>query len=411
MHRIVKHRSVLLVGIACIAGGLTQPTPSSAADWPNFRGPNHDGISTETGLTTTWDKPIPLVWERTVGSAFSSFACVNGRVYTCGSQDDLQQVLFCLNADTGAVIWQKPYEKRYRDPQGGDGTRATPTVDGDRVYIMGGHGKLVAFKASTGEELWSQQFSHKPQWGYSGSVLIEGNLAIVTGDETAGALVAFDKITGKKVWASGSDVAGYTTPYPFTFQGKRYIAGFMGRSAMIADAATGTQVWTMPWKTSYNVNSAAPIYHNGHLFFSSGYKHGAILVRLRADGDKLASDTVWESDVLRNKFQSCILYRDHLYTSDEKSLKCVNFMTGSLAWEVPRLKHGTVIIADGSLLVLSQDGELQIAPASPTRFAPTTKASILTGRCWTVSTLSAGRLYARNLDRVVCFDLKGSTSG
>ena len=410
MRRSVRDRSVLLVGLACVAGGLAQPTPSAAADWPNFRGPNHDGISTETGLTTTWDTPIPLVWERTVGSAFSSFACVDGRVYTCGTQDK-QQVLFCLSADTGAVIWQKPFEKRYRDPQGGDGTRATPTVDGDRVYIMGGHGKLVAFNAASGAELWSQQFNEKPHWGYSGSVLIEGNLAVVTGDATAGALVAFDKITGKRIWTSGSDVAGYTTPYPFTFQGKRYIAGFMGRSAVIADAATGRQVWTMPWKTSYDVNCAAPIFHDGHLFFSSGYKHGAILLRLRVDGDKLAGETVWESKVLRNKFQSCILYQDHLYTSDEKSLKCVNFRTGVLAWEVPRLKHGTVIIADGSLLVLSQGGELQIAPASPTGFVPTTQASILNGRCWTVSALYQGRLYARNLDRLVCFDLKGSSPG
>ena len=389
-------------------------TPPSVAtddaDWPNFRGPNHDGISTETGFKTAWSTPIPPLWEREIGSAFSSFACVDGKVYTCGTSGG-KQVLLCLDADTGKTVWQRPIEKAYPEGQGGDGTRATPTVNDGRVYILGALGKLLCADAKTGQEIWSKQFGSRPTWGYSGSVLIDGNLAIASAGGDAGALVAFDKKSGKQVWKCARDPAGYATPYPFTFDGRRYIVGFMGASALIADAQTGKLVWRMTWKTSHNVNAASPIYHDGHLFISSGYNHGSTLLRLRQDGDQLATETVWPANrELRNKFQSCILHEGHLYSSDEQNLKCVELMTGKLKWQQrPREKHSTIIMADGHLIVLSERGELKIGTASPDGFEPLTTAKILSGKCWTVPTLYRGKLYARNMKRIVCFDLRESS--
>jgi outer membrane protein assembly factor BamB len=205
----------------------------AAADWPNWRGPNHDGISPETGLRVQWDRPLPLVWEREVGSAFSSFACVDGKVYTCGTQG-AEQVLFCLDADSGTVVWQQPFEEEYQERQGGDGTRATPAVSEGRVYVLGARGRLVCLDTRTGSEIWSTRFSHMPTWGYSGSVLIEGDLAIVSAGGADGSLAAFNKKTGEPVWKSGDDLVGYATPYPFTFENRRYIAAFLGKCAMIA---------------------------------------------------------------------------------------------------------------------------------------------------------------------------------
>ncbi len=398
----------LCVSVASTIVALAVTTAD--ADWPNFRGPNHDGISSEKGLKTSWTGSIPLKWERTIGSAFSSFACVGDHVYTCGTSDK-QQVLYCLNAETGAVVWQKPFDKEFRDPQGGDGTRATPTVDGGRVYVLGGHGLLLCADAATGKEIWSKRFAYEPQWGYSGSILIEGDLAIASAGKDAGALVAFDKKTGKEIWKCGDDPAGYGTPYPFTFNGRRYVVGFTGKTAIIAEVRTGKLVWRIPWKTDYDVNAASPIFHNGYLFLSSGYRTGSALLKLGAGGDKLSSQTVWKSNVLMNKFQSCILHKGKLYSSDQKALVCVDFMTGKEIWRQARLddrlaRFGTLVLAQDHLLLLTQEGKLKIARASPEGFRPTTSADILNGRCWTVPVLHRGRLYARNLDRVVCLDLR-----
>ncbi|MFQ5414395.1 MAG: PQQ-binding-like beta-propeller repeat protein [Phycisphaerae bacterium] len=375
----------------------------AVADWPNFRGPLHDGISRETGIKAVRTEPLSMLWDRNIGSGYSSFACVGDHVYTCGTKDE-QQVLFCLHADTGDVIWQRPFERAFNDSNG-SGTRATPTVSDGLVYIVGGHGTVLCVDAATGKDVWRTQLNHAPYWGYSGSMLIEGNLAVAAAGRGDGSLVAFHKKTGDVVWKTGDDPPGYATPYPFTFNGRRYIAGFMGDAALIVVADTGREAWRMKWQTDWKVNAASPIYHDGHLLFSSGYGHGCILLKLRTDGDRLAADTVWQGKALRNKFQSPVLYDEYLYASDEKALKCVAWRSGDSKWTIPREKHGTVVVADGKLIYLSGQGQLQIGAASPDGFTPTMNADILSGRCWTVPVLHRGRLYARNLDRVVCFDL------
>lgn len=379
--------------------------PASSADWPNWRGPNHDGISPETGFEPRWHETPPKLWSQDIGSAFSGLTCVDGRVYTCGTRDK-QQVLFCLDAVSGTVIWQTPIEGEYKERQGGDGTRATPTLNDGRVYVHGALGRLLCCDAQTGKEIWSQQFDGKPQWGYSGSVLIEGQTAITTAGGSHGALVAVDKKSGKLIWQAGAGTVGYATPYPFTFDGQRYIVGFLANEAIIVTADHGTLVCQIPWKTDWDVNAASPIFHDGRLFLSSGYKTGSALFRLTRAGDKLSAEKVWGVDkIILGKFQSAVLFEGHLYVSDEKALKCVDFATGKEKWAERGITNGTVIIADGQLLVLTEDGELQIGRLAPEKFDPTTKVSLLDGRCWTIPTLYQGRLYARNLKLAACFDL------
>ncbi len=379
----------------------------ASADWPNFRGPNHDGISSETAFQKSWTDSIPLVWSREVGSAFSSYACVGDRVYTCGTADSMQTI-YCLDADTGAVKWSRGVEDEYHEPMGGSGTRSTPTVDDGCVYVLGAKGRIVCMEAESGKELWSKRFSHMPTWGYSGSVLIEGDLAITTGGGSDGAVVAFNKKTGKQVWQCGDEPAGYATPYPFTFEGTRYVVGFSGKAAIVVEPATGREVWRKPWKTEWGVNAAAPIFSDGHLFLSSGYRTGCGVYRLRKDGDVLAGEEVWSGRVLMNKFQSCVLTEGMLYASDQRALVCVNFLTGEEKWRIHRVKHSPMFLADGHLVMLGQRGQLQIAKASAAAYSPLTSADILDGRCWSVPVLHRGKLYARNLSRLVCFDLSGS---
>jgi outer membrane protein assembly factor BamB len=389
--------ALLLMALAC---------PATAQDWPNWRGPSHDGISAEKGFETRWESTPPKLWEQPLGSAFSGLSCVGGKVYTCGTASK-QQILFCLNADTGEILWRTPIEEEYKEGQGGDGTRATPTVSDGRVYILGAQGRLLCCEAETGKEVWSRQFHAPPQWGYAGSVLIEGPLAIATAGKDDGALMALDKRTGEVVWKCGDRVVGYATPYPFSLDGRRYIAGLMAKDVLIAEADTGQELWTMPWKTEWDVNAATPVFHDGRLFISSGYNHGSILLKLRRDGDQLKADQVkgWEDKSIRAKFQTPVLYEGHLYVSDEVDLKCVEFATGKVKWKQRGIQHGTAVMADGHLVILTETGELMIAKATPQGFEPLTKVELLKGRCWTAPTLYKGRLYVRNREVAACYKL------
>jgi outer membrane protein assembly factor BamB len=401
-------RNSRFIPIAAFISVLIFTGHGASADWTCFRGANYDGISSETGFVKEWKVPIPMVWERDIGSAFSSFAVVGDKLYTCGTSED-QQTLYCLSTKTGEVIWLNRFGPAFRDSFG-DGTRATPTVAHGKVYVQGAKGKLVCVDAETGKDVWSHQFNHAPTWGYSGSVLVEGDLAISSAGNDEGALIAFDRVTGAKKWHTGDDPAGYSTPYPFTFDGKRYIVGFTGESAIVVEAKTGRLVARIPWQTNYKVNAAAPIYHDGYLFLTSGYETGCGLFKLEADGKDLMATEVWKSTVLMNKFQSCILHEGNLYSCDQKALACVDFKTGKEKWRVRKVKHGTLILADGHLLLLTQSGRLQIAPVSESGFEAITDAEILSGKCWTVSVLDDGKLYARNMNRVVCMDLKNETA-
>jgi outer membrane protein assembly factor BamB len=383
---------------------MTFANVTRADDWPNFRGPTHDGISRETGFKTNWQGKPKVLWERDIGAAYSSFACLGDRVYTCGSAEG-QQVLFCLEAESGKVEWSRPFEDEYRD-QMGNGTRATPTVEDGRVYIVGGHGKVLCCDAKTGSEIWSEQFKHTPQWGYSGSVLIQGNLAIFPAGGSDGATRAVDKTTGKKVWQCDDDEPGYATPLPFEFGGRKFICAFTANRATIIDLDAGKQVGKISWTTDWKVNAAAPIYHDGDLFLNSGYHTGCGLFKLTAKNGKITAKEVWKSKVLMNKFQSAILTGGNLYASDEKAFKCVDFLTGKEKWKEARTANGTLVLADGRLFLLTEKGELRVGKPDPTGFKPTAEAKILDGKCWTAPVLANGRLYARNMDKVVCIDLR-----
>jgi outer membrane protein assembly factor BamB len=395
--------------IATVLGVFVLGGPVLAVDWTNWRGPNHDGISSEKGFKKTWDSPPKVLWESPVGSAFSSFACVGGRAYTCGTKNK-HQVLFCLDADTGKVIWEKPIEKELRERQGGDGTRTTPTVHEGRVYIFGAFGTLMCLDAKTNAEIWRKTFNNKPHWAYSGSVLIEGDMAIVSPGRSDGALIALDKKTGKQIWKSGSDAAGYATPYPFSFEGTRYIGSFQAKTFIIVEAKTGRGVCTIPWKTSYSVNASQPIYHDGHLFLSSGYSTGCGLYKLFEKADELEARLVWRNEkTMLTKFTSCVLKDGILYAGDQRGLKCIRFQDGKECWSVRGLPNATVLLADDHLIVFSEKGELLVAKATPDAFKPIAKTKVLSGRCWTVPTLYGGKLYVRNLKKAACVDLRAGS--
>ncbi len=391
--------------VAAIVGVLATATLLQAEDWPNWRGPQHDGISREKLARSSWVEAPKVLWEQSLGSAFSAFACVKDRVYTCGTKQK-RQVLFCLEAQTGKIVWQVPFEAEYKDRQGGDGTRSTPTVDDGRVYIIGGSGLLLCVDANDGKELWKHQLSSKPNWGYSGSVLIQGDLAVVPAGGKDGSLLALNKKTAAPVWKCGDEAAGYSSPFPFTFKNKAYIFCFTAKSALIVDAAAGKVACRIPWETDWDVNASEPNYVEGRLFLTTGYNTGCALFDLEPAGEGLTARQVWKNQVLLAKFTSCVLKDGKLYGGDQKGLRCVDLATGKEEWKEDKFDNASVLLVGDYLIVQTEGGEVILAKADPAGFKSLGSIAPMKGRSWTLPTLSHGRLFLRNFTKAVCVDLR-----
>jgi outer membrane protein assembly factor BamB len=206
------------------------------------------------------------------------------------------------------------------------------------------------------------------------------------------------------VWVSAKTAGAYATPVPFMLGSDRCLAILSRQSLLAVKAADGRELWSYPWKTDYDVNAADPIVSGDQVFISSGYNHGGAVLKMTAQG----AQKVWENKNLRNHFNSCVLWQGHLYGPDDSGLRCVVFDTGELKWTYREFGKGSLMIADGKLVALSEKGELIIANPSPSAFEPISRAKVLTGKCWTMPVLSNGHIYCRNaVGEVVCLDVSG----
>jgi outer membrane protein assembly factor BamB len=288
-----------------------------AADWPQWRGPNRDGISTETGWSAQWPAAGPKqVWKAGVGTGYSGISVAGGRLYTVGNTDSTDSV-YCLDAATGTIIWKHSYPCDPKDPMGYVGPRCTPTVDAGRVYTVSRLGHLFCLDAATGKVTWARELQQAyaakpPKWGFSGSPLVEGNLLIMEGGGKGAGLVALNKATGVEVWKSGDDAAGYSSAIATGTGEQRRVIMLHARAVVARRVSDGGELWRHPWKTSYDVNAATPILAGDKLFISSGYNHGGALLQI-GDG---APRVVWENKNMSNQMNSSVLIDGHLYGFD-----------------------------------------------------------------------------------------------
>jgi outer membrane protein assembly factor BamB len=392
------------------AGALLLALPSPGEDWPRWRGPDLNGISRETNWTVDWPQEGPkTLWKASVGTGFSSVAVSQARLYTLGNHDETDTV-YCFDAASGALIWKHEYPCP-ADPQyyeGGPGS--TPTVDGNRVYTLSKRGQLFCFDAASGRVLWKRNLIEelsvpKPRWGFAGSPLVEGGLLVLNVGEAGTAL---DKLTGETVWSSEPAPAGYATPIPFLSAGARQVAIFSSKALMAVRVNDGRELWRHPWTTKWDINAADPIVSGSRVFLSS-FDRGAALLELKTGEPKI----VWENRTMANHFNSCILLDGHLYgvhgNSDhpDRDLRCIDFETGELKWTYQGLGLGSLMAAAGQLIVLSDRGELVVAPASPVKFEPVARAHVLGGKCWTPPVLANGRIYCRNArGALICLEVR-----
>ena len=383
---------------------------AQADDWPNWSGSHHDGISRETGFADAWPADgLPIEWTREIGTGFSSMAVAGEHLFAMGHQDG-KETVWCLNCQNGEVLWTHEYPGELIPNLHEGGPCSTPTIDGDHVYTVGKEGQLFCLNIADGKVLWEKMLQQElgvkvPEWGFSSSPRILGKQLILE----AGRVVSFDKSNGDKLWQTEIHEAGYGSAAVFEHSGKTLIATLDCDGLRIVDSADGTQVAFTEWKSPYRTNATTPVIVGNQIFVSTGYKIGCGLFRFQ--GESL--EPIYKNTEMRNHFNNSILLDGHLYGFDGDShlgrlvtLACIDFTTGKLAWRQRGLGCGSILIVDGKLLVLAEDGTLVLAKASPDSYVELARSAFLEGRCWTVPVLSDGRVYGRNADgKLVCVTL------
>jgi len=410
-------RAVLAGSLLCLATSIWAADP----DWPQFLGSDRNGISAEKGLADAWPVKGPKeVWRVDGGVGKSGLAISRGRLLTM-IQVEGKQRLIALNAKTGEPIWKVDLAPAYRNSMG-DGPRSTPTIVGDRVFVLTGEGILAAVSFEKGEVLWSKnvlkELGGEPaEYGMACSPLVVGSDVIVSLGAVKGSVAAFDAKTGDKTWAAATnDPAGYSSPSLLDVGGQKQIVAFTGGSALGLAPKTGTVLWRYPYETDFACNIVTPIAHAGQVFISSGENHGAAMLALKPAGSVFEVEPKWESQgpgsVLRNEWQTSILLDGHLYGMDNVGgagpvthLTCVNAATGERVWQQVRFGKGNLIGADGKLYFAMMSGELILVRATPKAYEELARATIL-GATRTPPALAGGLLYVRDEKKIVCLDVR-----
>ena len=398
--------------LACAALGLItlcQAANSEGADWPCWRGPDRNGISSETGLR--WQtNGLPVVWKASVGNGFSSFAVASGRAYTMGNTNGSDTV-FCFDAEKGTALWTYSYPCDAQPLSYEGGPSSTPAVDDGRVFAFSKSGDLFCLDAKEGRVVWQKKFDLWPwrdgdwknTWRYAGSPLIIGDCLFMSLGR-AGA--AFNKRDGSVVWQSEAGHPGYASPVPFRAGAVAALAFFSGHAVVGVEAETGKRLWEVPWHTEWDMNAADPIIHEGKLFISSGNNSGCALYDLSVNPPR----EIWRNKNLKTPMNSAVLWKGFLYGFNDADLSCVEWATGELKWSERGVRRGSLVVADNCLLTLSENGKWTVASASSEAFRPIMQAQVMSGRCWTSPVLSHGLLYVRNAQgEAVCFDARPQT--
>jgi outer membrane protein assembly factor BamB len=393
---------------------------ASAADWPEWRGPGRHDHSPDTGLLKSWPAGGPKrLWvNENAGLGYAGFSVVGNRLFTMGLRDN-QELILCLDASTGKELWAAPAGAKYPN-NWGDGPRATPTVDGNHVYAIGGQGTLVCAQVADGKVVWQKSLTTDlggklQSWGYTESVLIVDNLVVCTPGGDKGTLAALKKDTGELAWQSGelTDNAQYSSPILAMHHGKPQIVQLVMTKVFGVDPANGKVLWKQDFPGRVAV-IPTPIYHDGHVYVAAGYGVGCMLVKVGADN---SVSVAYENKVMKNHHGGVIRVGDHLFGHSEgPGWVCQNFKTGEEVWASKKLGKGAIHFADGMFYCLDEgSGDVALVELSTKEWVekgrfkldPQTKQRSPQGRIWTHPVVVNGRLYLRDQELLHCYDVKG----
>lgn len=378
---------------------LVFPITVFSLDWPNWRGPDHNGISREN-IPPRFTTPLPVAWNAKVGTGFSGVAVVGHHVLTMGNENDVDTV-WCLHADTGEVIWKYSYACEI-DPlyyEGGPG--GTPTVHEDSVYTLSKKGHAFRLDLKTGEVIWKRDLIadhgfELAEWSFACSAFIEGDLVLLNVGRDG---LALSRETGETIWMPSTETSGYATVVPFSPAGSDpYHLLFSAKSLIGFDAETGRKHWEFPWKSGRDVNAADPLIAGDRIVVSSSA--GTELLAFEPGNE--APTSVWKQHDMKWYFNPGVLIDRHLYslhgtTHRPTELMCTDVETGEIIWQEEGFGSGGLIAA-GDTVIVFDNGLLNLFRATPERYDLIHQQKILEGKCWTVPTYSNGKIYCRNAD-------------
>jgi outer membrane protein assembly factor BamB len=390
-------------------------------DWPAFRGPNRDDIVIGESLRTDWEaRPPKQLWKHPIGSGWGAFAVIGRRAWTLEQRGE-NELCVCYDIETGRELWTHADAARFSSPQGGVGPCSTPTVHDGKVFTQGATGILNCLEAQTGKLVWTRNTledagSPNLSWGQCGSPLIVDDLVIVnpgSNDDASiaknSAVIAYRRDSGEKVWASANRVGSYASPQLATFGGTRQLLIYDGLGLLVLSPENGHELWKFDWTNGPQVNAAQPLLvDDQRLLIGSGYGKGSVLIVVPNAGNETpkTDSELWQSKQLKTKFNGAVRRGDYVYGLDEGMLTCLSLKDGKRLWKQGRYGYGQMLLVDDKLLILSEEGDVVLVPATPEQPRELARLHAIDGKTWNLPVLSRGRLLVRNSDEAACFDLR-----
>ena len=406
-------KALLLASILCL--GVAAPHAQVTTDWPQWRGPSRSAISPETGLLGAWPAAgPPRVWAASnLGGGFGSIAVSRDRIYVQGMRGN-QSIVSALNRADGKLIWGKPVGRSVDNYQG-PGPRGTPTVDGDRLYVLTENGDLASLSQQDGTIVWQRNIlrdfgGRNIGWLISESPLIDGNNVIVSPGGRAAGMAALDKATGKTVWVSKelSDEAGYSSPIIADVQGVRTIMTLTSEAGVGVRASDGKLMWRHPSVANGTANIATPVFSENRVFYTSDYGTGGALLALRAEKGEVRAQEVYFTREMQNHHGGVIVVNGYLYGFHNAILTCMEFATGKVMWRHRSVGKGSLAYADGHLYLLSENNVVGLAEASPVAYREKGRFTIPDQGwpSWAHPVISGGRLYVRDQGILTAYNIR-----
>lgn len=420
-HRLEEHRQNTEATPASETIVLDSASPTS---FPAYRGHHRDGIVLEGPPLEVSQPPTSItpLWRQPIGGGYSQFAVAGNTLITI-EQRRGSEAIVAYDRVSGAERWKFEYPAYFQEALGGNGPRATPTIDGNDVFSLGATGVLVCLDGRTGAMHWTRNIledagSPNLTWGMSGSPLVWDNAVIVNPgcnrpDLSGKAVAAYDRKTGEILWQTGDAPAGYSSPMRATLAGKDQILLFDGRGLVGIDPVQHKELWRFPWQTSQDINVSQPLVLEGdRVYISSAYDKGGAMLRITQEGEGLTAKPIWENKNLRCKFTSPVLGAgsEYIYGLDMGILVCLDAKTGERTWKRSRQAnygHGQLLRSGDQIVVMAESGELAVVSADPKEFRELLRFPALKGeKTWNCPALSQGVLYLRNSREMAAYDLK-----
>jgi outer membrane protein assembly factor BamB len=403
------------MALALLAGlGVRMAAQSASGEWPQWRGPDRSGVSADTGLLSEWPAGgPPLVWSAAnLGSGYGSISVSGDRIFVQGLRGGQTTVAALSRAD-GRELWWKALGRGGNNDRG-PGPRGTPTVDGDRLYVLTETGELVCMKTD-GALLWQRNIlkefgARNIPWLISESPLVDGNLVVVTPGGRGAGMAALDKMTGRTVWAAKEldDEAGYASPIAAEVGGVRTVMTLTAEAAVGVRMSDGKLMWRFPRVANNTANIATPVVGGDRVFFTSDYGTGGLLLALRAEGGAVRAQEVYFTRELQNHHGGVVLVDGYLYGYHNAILTCLEFATGKMMWRNRSVGKGALVAADGNLYIVGEDNVVGLVEATPAGYREKGRFDIRDQGwpSWAHPVVTGGRLYVRNQGTLAAYDVR-----